>query len=58
MLTKISMNQSVQDSCYTHLRVNNFFFLQTEEVIGSSFEREDDTAFELFGCLKDNENEL
>ena len=58
MLTVISMNQSVHYSCYTHLRINNFFLLEIEEVIDTSFEQEDDTAFAVFGCLKDNEDEV
>ena len=58
MLTVISMNQSVHHWCYTHLRINNFFLLQIEEVVNTSFEQKDDTAFDVFGCLKDNEDEV
>ena len=57
MLTVISMNQSVHHYRYIHPRINNFFLFQTEEVIDTSFEQEDDTAFDLFGCLKDNDDE-
>ena len=58
MLTVISINQSVHHSCYTHLRINNFSLLQTEEVIDTSLEQKDDTDFDVLGCLKDNEDEV
>ena len=57
ILTVISMNQSVHHSCYTQLRINYFFLLQIEEVIDTSFEQ-DDTAFDVFGYLKDNDDEV